>query len=143
MQVGEVLGAIHGIKALTEGIGPLLFGILMSISEKYHDTSLILSYLPQGWPYILLAILPFLAYRQSHYLLLQQKQCDDYDDLLLLQNPRYRNVHHNRQEDEQELVNLLSTTVDDDKDNTNHDDYDENTNNIQENNHHDTYISST
>lgn len=108
-QVGEVLGAIHGIKALTEGIGPLLFGILMSISEKYHKTSLILSFLPKGWPYILLAILPLMAYRQSHELLKHQNQCDEYDDLLILQGPRYRNMHHIHQnEDEQELVNLIS-----------------------------------
>lgn len=32
--VGEALGAINGIKALTEGIGPLVFGALMTMSEK-------------------------------------------------------------------------------------------------------------
>merc|ERR1719343_862950 len=31
--VGEALGAINGIKALTEGIGPLIFGTLMTFSE--------------------------------------------------------------------------------------------------------------
>lgn len=31
--VGEALGAINGIKALTEGIGPLVFGTLMTLSE--------------------------------------------------------------------------------------------------------------
>lgn len=108
-QVGEVLGAIHGIKALTEGIGPLLFGLLMSLSENYHKTNSISSFLPQGWPYILLTILPLMAYRLSHELLKHQNQCDEYDDLLLLQSPQYRNMHHiNQNEDEQELVNLIS-----------------------------------
>ena len=32
--VGEALGAMNGIKALTEGIGPLIFGGLMTLSEK-------------------------------------------------------------------------------------------------------------
>ena len=31
--VGEALGAINGIKALTEGMGPLFFGALMTVSE--------------------------------------------------------------------------------------------------------------
>jgi DHA1 family tetracycline resistance protein-like MFS transporter len=31
--VGEALGAINGIKALTEGLGPLIFGTLMTFSE--------------------------------------------------------------------------------------------------------------
>lgn len=31
---GEALGALNGIKALTEGFGPLLFGLLMALYEK-------------------------------------------------------------------------------------------------------------
>lgn len=54
--VGEALGAINGIKALTEGIGPLLFGTLMTISEK--------TILP-GWPYLLAAILVAVAYKEA------------------------------------------------------------------------------
>jgi MFS transporter, DHA1 family, tetracycline resistance protein len=54
--VGEALGAINGIKALTEGIGPLVFGTLMTISEK--------SALP-GWPYLLAAILVIAAYQEA------------------------------------------------------------------------------
>jgi MFS transporter, DHA1 family, tetracycline resistance protein len=54
--VGEALGAINGIKALTEGIGPLVFGTLMTISEK--------SALP-GWPYLLAAILVVAAYQEA------------------------------------------------------------------------------
>ncbi|GAX15782.1 hypothetical protein FisN_3Lh225 [Fistulifera solaris] len=52
--VGEALGAINGIKALTEGIGPLVFGSLMTLSEA--------SPLP-GWPYLLASLLVFAAYR--------------------------------------------------------------------------------
>jgi MFS transporter, DHA1 family, tetracycline resistance protein len=32
--VGEALGAVNGIKALTEGVGPLVFGSLMTLSEN-------------------------------------------------------------------------------------------------------------
>lgn len=51
--VGEALGAVNGIKALTEGIGPLVFGSLMTLSEE--------SALP-GWPYLLAAVIVYIAY---------------------------------------------------------------------------------
>lgn len=51
---GEALGAINGVKALTEGIGPLIFGGLMTISED--------SDLP-GWPYWIAGLLVLVAYR--------------------------------------------------------------------------------
>ena len=54
--VGEALGAVNGVKALTEGLGPLVFGALMTISEK--------SILP-GWPYLIASILALLAYKRS------------------------------------------------------------------------------
>jgi DHA1 family tetracycline resistance protein-like MFS transporter len=54
--LGEALGAVNGIKALTEGIGPLVFGTLMTLSE--HST------LP-GWPYLLAAVLVMGAYKQA------------------------------------------------------------------------------
>ncbi|GKY91757.1 hypothetical protein MPSEU_000147400 [Mayamaea pseudoterrestris] len=54
--VGEALGAINGIKALTEGFGPLLFGGLMTISE---DSSL------PGWPYLLVSVLVGAAYMSA------------------------------------------------------------------------------
>jgi DHA1 family tetracycline resistance protein-like MFS transporter len=54
--VGEALGAVNGIKALTEGIGPLVFGSLMTLSEH--------SILP-GWPYLLAAALALAAYKQA------------------------------------------------------------------------------
>jgi len=57
--VGEALGAINGVKALTEGIGPLVFGSLMTISEK--------SALP-GWPYLLAALIVYFAYYYSQFL---------------------------------------------------------------------------
>lgn len=53
---GEALGAINGVKALTEGIGPLIFGTLMTISED--------SDLP-GWPYWIACILVLFAYKVS------------------------------------------------------------------------------
>ena len=54
--VGEALGAVNGIKALTEGVGPLVFGTLMTFSEH--------SVLP-GWPYFLAALFAVAAYRRS------------------------------------------------------------------------------
>lgn len=54
--VGEALGAINGVKALTEGVGPLVFGALMTLSEK--------SYLP-GWPYLVASIFALIAYNRS------------------------------------------------------------------------------
>ena len=52
-RAGEALGALNGVKALTEGIGPLVFGALMTVSEK--------SAFP-GWPYWIAAALVLLAY---------------------------------------------------------------------------------
>ena len=57
--VGEALGAINGIKALTEGVGPLFFGTLMTLSE---GTAL------PGWPYLIAALFSLLAYRQTDHL---------------------------------------------------------------------------
>lgn len=71
--VGEALGAINGIKALTEGIGPLLFGALMTISEEASSTpgssDNYLGYLPPGWPYWIAGILVCFAYRFAERLL--------------------------------------------------------------------------
>ena len=52
-QVGKALGAVNGVKALTEGIGPLIFGSLLTVSEK--------SSLP-GWPYLVAALLVAISY---------------------------------------------------------------------------------
>lgn len=65
--VGEALGAINGVKALTEGIGPLVFGSLMTLSEH--------SMLP-GWPYLLAAVLAYFAYKSADDL--PDPEDDDY-----------------------------------------------------------------
>lgn len=52
-QQGEALGALNGIKALTEGFGPLLFGVLMGLFE--------LSPQP-GAPFMLAGILSLWAF---------------------------------------------------------------------------------
>eukprot|EP00592_Proboscia_alata_P006180 CAMPEP_0194356812 /NCGR_PEP_ID=MMETSP0174-20130528/4389_1 /TAXON_ID=216777 /ORGANISM="Proboscia alata, Strain PI-D3" /LENGTH=431 /DNA_ID=CAMNT_0039126565 /DNA_START=812 /DNA_END=2104 /DNA_ORIENTATION=+ len=57
--VGEALGAINGVKALTEGIGPLLFGGLMTLSEN--------SRFP-GWPYLLASVFSLLALARTRHL---------------------------------------------------------------------------
>ena len=54
--VGETLGAINGVKALTEGVGPLIFGILMTLSEG--------TVLPGG-PYVIASILAMLAWKMA------------------------------------------------------------------------------
>ncbi|GMH80427.1 hypothetical protein TrST_g12306 [Triparma strigata] len=55
-RVGESLGAINGIKSLTEGIGPLVFGMLMSFTED--------SFWP-GSPYVLSALLACFAWHRT------------------------------------------------------------------------------
>jgi DHA1 family tetracycline resistance protein-like MFS transporter len=61
---GEALGALNGIKSLTEGFGPLCFGLLMSLFESHP--------LPSA-PYILVCFLLFWAFLHSYEL------SDDYD----------------------------------------------------------------
>ena len=51
--VGRALGAVNGVKSLTEGVGPLMFGTLLTMSEKDR--------LP-GWPYFIAAIMTVMAY---------------------------------------------------------------------------------
>ena len=57
--VGRALGAVNGVKALTEGIGPLLFGTLLTASEKDN--------LP-GWPYFIAAVMVGFAYQAARHL---------------------------------------------------------------------------
>lgn len=54
--VGEALGAVNGVKALTEGVGPLMFGTLMTFSEK--------TLLP-GWPYFIASLFALAAYKRG------------------------------------------------------------------------------
>lgn len=70
-RVGEALGAVNGVKALTEGIGPLFFGALMTVSES--------SEFP-GWPYWIAALLVLVAYDVSSKLPddHQHRTVDDY-----------------------------------------------------------------
>ena len=106
--VGEALGAINGVKALTEGIGPLLFGSLMTISEG--------SALP-GWPYILAGVLVVMAYHAASDL------PDTQDDDDYIHELEYKHHHQNKDkggmfsfatpkkyqhEDEDEYQGLLS-----------------------------------
>ena len=54
--VGRALGSINGVKSLTEGVGPLIFGTLLTISETHS--------LP-GWPYFLAACMAVLAFHAT------------------------------------------------------------------------------
>eukprot|EP01039_Chlorochromonas_danica_P008495 gene8493-9363_t len=56
---GEALGSLNGIKALTEGFGPLLFGLIMSLFE---DTPY------PGAPYIIATFIVLWAYLHSYEL---------------------------------------------------------------------------
>ncbi len=55
-KIGEALGAINGIKALTEGIGPLAFGILMQFTEDSEYP---------GAPYLLSCVFALMAYNRT------------------------------------------------------------------------------
>jgi MFS family permease len=109
--VGEALGAINGIKALTEGIGPLVFGTLMTISEK--------SSLP-GWPYLLAAVLVAAAYVETnklpdiedddyiHELDRKQRNVDASEGILLSALFAGKSSIGNKRKNEEELDGLLS-----------------------------------
>jgi DHA1 family tetracycline resistance protein-like MFS transporter len=56
---GEALGALNGIKALTEGFGPLLFGLFMALFENGS--------LP-GAPYLVSSVLSLWAFLHSYEL---------------------------------------------------------------------------
>jgi len=53
---GETLGALNGIKAMTEGFGPLLFGLIMSLFENSSQP---------GAPYLLVGVISFWALLHS------------------------------------------------------------------------------
>lgn len=63
---GEALGSLNGIKALTEGFGPLFFGILLSMFENTNFP---------GAPYILAGLITLWAFLHSFDLL---KNADEY-----------------------------------------------------------------
>mmetsp|Transcript_13083 Transcript_13083/g.18724 ORF Transcript_13083/g.18724 Transcript_13083/m.18724 type:complete len:676 (+) Transcript_13083:228-2255(+) len=104
--VGEALGAINGIKALTEGLGPLVFGTLMTVSEK---TSL------PGSPYLIASIFSILAYKQSGFL------PDDDDDSYISEKYKYRfdqngeKTYSRKKENQSEIDNIMKGDVDSDE----------------------------
>ena len=110
--VGEALGAVNGVKALTEGLGPLVFGSLMTLSE--HST------LP-GWPYLLASILVIAAYKVADGL--PDPEEDDYiheTDRRRKRTPHKKNAGDimmtNTPRDESEYEDLLSDVEDSDED---------------------------
>ena len=98
--VGEALGAVNGIKALTEGLGPLVFGSLMTLSENTP--------LP-GWPYLLAGILGLAAYQATERL-------PDQDDEYIHELEMKSRNHYNENEDpEQEgLLSEIEESEEDD-----------------------------
>jgi len=105
--LGEVLGAINGIKALTEGIGPLFFGTLMTISEN--------SLLP-GWPYLVASIFSFLAYRLSFALPDENNEDYTIDKFLAFTKKKNSNRKYYRDDmddKDSEICGLLDKNDDD------------------------------
>lgn len=95
--VGEALGAINGIKALTEGFGPLVFGTLMTFSEE--------SILP-GWPYLLASVLVAMAYKETCRL--PDPEEDDYVHELERKRPSSGGGDYYSSGDDEEVEGLLS-----------------------------------
>lgn len=89
--VGRALGAINGVKSVTEGIGPLLFGSLLTMSENDR--------LP-GWPYFGAAIMVAIAFQVCRELPIEDgstfnnnkssryKDSIDEEYICLMENPR-------------------------------------------------------
>lgn len=100
-KVGEALGSINGIKALTEGIGPLTFSLLMSLFE---DTPF------PGAPYVVAAMLSHVAYYYATKLM-------DEDDMYISEKFEMRS----------NLVSNLNSRDDDDEDDDEDDCIDEKT----------------
>lgn len=101
--IGEALGAVNGIKALTEGIGPLVFGSLMTISER--------SVLP-GWPYLLATVLVMFAYQASSKL---PDEDDEYIHELEFKNNISGQQFGKGNEEYEGLLSEIDSEDDDDK----------------------------
>lgn len=71
--VGEALGAVNGVKALTEGLGPLIFGAMMTVSE--HSTF-------PGWPYWVASGFVMIAYNLADKLPDVDHDDDDDDEYI-------------------------------------------------------------
>lgn len=67
--VGRALGAVNGVKSLTEGVGPLIFGTLLTVSEK--------DALP-GWPYFIAGCMAVFAFRAGGSLPSGERDEDEY-----------------------------------------------------------------
>mmetsp|Transcript_15431 Transcript_15431/g.42794 ORF Transcript_15431/g.42794 Transcript_15431/m.42794 type:complete len:425 (+) Transcript_15431:1018-2292(+) len=89
--VGEALGAINGIKALTEGLGPLVFGTLMTVSE--HTAF-------PGSPYWLAAILVFVAHHLAD-------QLPANSDATLDLGRNYKHKHKHNDDDDDDYIHEL------------------------------------
>lgn len=96
---GEVLGAINGVRALTEGFGPLLFSFLFWHTEN--------TFLP-GCPYLIAAVVCVGALVLSFEL---PESMDD-DDSGLLLGPYGKDAEGGGAE---ETVGLLASDVDDEE----------------------------
>lgn len=90
---GEALGALNGIKALTEGFGPLFFGLLMALFENTPDP---------GAPYILCALLAFWAFLHCYEL-----PSEPEDAMVEFKKDRRRRRHHRNHNTEADRL-LLS-----------------------------------
>lgn len=89
--IGRALGAVNGVKSLTEGIGPLIFGYLLTVSEK--------SSLP-GWPYLVAALLVAFSYTAA-------RDLPDEDDCEMRSSKMYQS--------ETEVVSLTYDSEDDER----------------------------
>lgn len=97
---GEVLGAINGVRALTEGFGPLLFSFLFWQTEN--------TFLP-GCPYLIAAVVCVSALVLSFEL---PESVDD-DDAGLLLGPYGKDAEGGGAE---ELLGLLASDDDEEED---------------------------
>ena len=93
--VGRALGAVNGVKSLTEGVGPLLFGSLLTLSEKDRFP---------GWPYFLAAIMVGFAYQAGRAL---PEDGESYAAEYI--SPMHKGVHF------EETNSLLEETEDEDR----------------------------
>ncbi|KAL7512047.1 hypothetical protein ACHAXN_009495 [Cyclotella atomus] len=94
--VGRALGAVNGVKSLTEGVGPLLFGTLLTLSEK--------DALP-GWPYFIAGCMAVLAFRAGGSLPCGEGQEDEYCRKVGNTNLGYKyNINLREEEEGEDLL---------------------------------------
>jgi ABC-type antimicrobial peptide transport system permease subunit len=110
---GEALGALNGIRALTEGFGPLLFGFFMALFENTPFP---------GAPYVLASLLSFWSFLHCFEL---------HDDFEVEYSK-----HDAQRKGFEESQAFLSNFNDDD----NYDDEDENVVNKKNNNKKNEYV---